>query len=130
MLYNALKIAHILSASGLLTGMVLGIRKWFLAHGTIRPIQFLSAQTALLIVPLALFQLLTGYTMIGLNHLSLNDLWIKGSLFGFVIVIACWMGFIGLGFQSKDNKHLQIVLLAICFLSLLVMIFLMVNKIL
>jgi uncharacterized membrane protein len=128
MLYNSLKIIHILSATLLLTGMAAGIRMW--------DIKQIQTSTTLIFIPFALLQLTTGFTMISLKHYNLSDLWILGSAIGFIIVVTSWFAFIYFLLQSKQTtrptlffKRMQFITLATCVTAILGMVFLMANKI-
>ncbi len=123
MLYNALKILHIMSAALLLTSIVYTFKLW-LTHS----LEKIQLQTWGLFIPTAIFQLATGFTMISLKQYNLSDIWIIGSLGGFMVLIISWFGFLYL--LSTRAKKLQIALLATACITLLVMIFLMANKIL
>lgn len=129
MFYNSLKIIHILSAAGLLTAIALSVRCWYLSKNSLSTLKFIQIQTALAIIPLALFQLISGFTMISLQHYDLSELWIKGSMTGFIMLVISWMGFVYLQFQAQRFQRLQVTLLSVCLLSLLMMIFFMANKI-
>jgi uncharacterized membrane protein len=132
MLYNSLKIIHILSAALLLLGMASCFRLWKIANQTPLNLHAIQSQTAFVILPIALFQLATGFTMISLQHYNLSERWITGSIVGFIIVISTWLGFIYFLLQSKNKKifhTLQKYMLSICGLTLFTMIFLMANKI-
>ena len=90
MLYDSLKIAHILSAALLLTSAVYGCRLWFTAGQMHR----LESQTGAVILPLIMLQLLTGFTLISLKHDDLSILWISSVVTAFIIMITSWLCFI------------------------------------
>ncbi len=112
MLYNTLKIAHILSATMLLASIAASLR--------------VATQTRAIpmVIPFALIQILTGFTMISLNHYALSDLWIKYSLISFFVLIGSWIAFL-----SLSNHIARIFFMSLSFTAILSMIFLMANKI-
>lgn len=134
MLYNCLKILHILSATLLLTSIVYSFQLWWSAkRPAIQVAEGIQTQTWSVIIPFAIFQLMTGFTMISLKHYGLSEFWIKGSVIGFVIMMATWFIFIYTLLSEKSAqpffRQLQFVMLALCSLTLLSMIFLMANRI-
>ena len=143
MLYNSLKILHIISAACVLTSIAYSYYLW----RSIRPanritlLNRMQTQTLLIIVPFAIFQLATGFTMISLKHYAANQLWIGGSIISFMVVIGSWLGFMYFLFLSqqvtvslqtddpiKKYHHLQSFFLLMCAIGLLCMIFFMANK--
>lgn len=86
--------------------------------------ELIQTKTISIIIPFAVLQLLTGFTMISLDHYPFSDLWIKGSVLGFVIAIGSWFAFL-----FTSNRFLQKMLLGICLVVIAGMIFLMANKI-
>jgi len=149
MLYSCLKIIHILGATVLLMTMAYCIRLW-------REIQFpqhnsdcfdrIQSLTWLVIVPVSLILLVTGFTIISVQHESFSQLWVTGSALGFIVLIASWFSFIYflvLSLQTSDQmqgpshsfakfkflRHAQSVLLSLCAISIFTMIFFMANKI-
>ena len=116
MLYHTFKILHILTATLLLTSMVLGCYQWYQSKNK----YLLQIQTWTRIIPLAFFQLLSGFTMISLKQYSLSEFWILGSLVSFLIVIGSWFGFLYF-------LRAQLIFLFICSGAFLSMIFLMAS---
>ena len=125
MLYNSLKIIHILSASLFLLSLFTCVHAW---KTTPNVAAFMQKRTATLIIPLAIFQLLSGFTIISTQHYNLSELWIKISIFGFITVIASWFVFINTSQNSKMKRY-NLLALGICIVTLLAMIFSMANKI-
>jgi uncharacterized membrane protein len=123
MLYDTLKIVHILSATILLAGVATCVRCWAGADAQTASDK-IQAKTVSIIIPFALLQLLTGFTMISLDHYALSDFWIKGSLLGFVLAIGSWFAFL-----LVRNRLVQKILLSICLTVIACMIFLMANKV-
>lgn len=131
MLYNFLKISHILSATLLLTSMVYSYQLWrqsARAEMATRNSLRIQRQTWSVILPFAILQLATGFTMISLKHENLSQLWISGSVIGFMTVIMSWFAFIYFLVSSSHRKW-QFIFLGICTIALLCMIFFMANKI-
>lgn len=126
MLYNYLKILHIISAALLLTSIVYSYKLWRRDSNTLNA--HVQAQTWLIVIPLGLFQLVTGFTMISVQHYDFHALWVKGSIIGFMLAISSWFGFIYFSIENKARRA-QTVMLLICLASLLSMVFFMANKI-
>lgn len=125
MLYDSIKILHILSATCVVTSMGYSFYVWCYENA-IESLQRIQAQTGFIIVPFALVQLMTGFTMMSLKHESFSALWIQGSVIGFILAIGSWLGFVY--FLLSANKRLQTWMLGVCALALLSMIFFMANK--
>ena len=152
MLYICLKIIHILSAALLLTCMGYSYHLWKYTQsprdGAIRG-ERIQTLTWLAIIPLAIIQLATGFTMISINNEDLSQLWISGSVIGFVTVIGGWLTFVYFlllsqqieveGYENSSfgqwsqrglfYRRVQSMMLSVCALSILVMIFFMANKV-
>ena len=123
MFYNYLKILHILSAGILLTSVIYSCKQWFYGH----VLERIQTQTWFVIIPFALFQLGTGFTMISLKHDVLTPVYIKGSVIAFVAAIISWMLFSYFVLTSQPRKFQKIFLLT-CLISLLCMIFFMASR--
>lgn len=149
MLYDSLKLFHIFSAALFFTGILYSFRLWqgtqnhFASTKMISRIQTL---TGFIIIPLAILQLATGFSMISLKHYDFSETWIAGSVIGFIIVIGSWFSFVYflLLSQSLISQHhssqipdgkfkffrrCQSIMLVLCFAALLSMVFFMANKI-
>jgi hypothetical protein len=123
MLYNYLKIFHILSAGILLSSMLYSCRVWWQSIDS----QRIQTQTWLVIVPIALMQLFTGFTMLSLNQDALLPLYVKGIVIAFVITITSWMLFTY--FVVNTQRIIwQKISLFVCFTSILSMIYFMASK--
>ena len=147
MLYDSLKILHVISAALLLTSMGYCCHLWRRAQQTKTlaiAANRIQVQTWLIILPMIIFQLGTGFTMISLKHEDFSQLWIIGSVIGFIVVIVSWFSFIYLLVFSQQLivksqhvmptkfklfRHLQSILLLFSATALFAMIFLMTNKI-
>lgn len=140
MLYNCLKIIHILGAALLLISIMYSIHLWLTrAHSVAKICDQILYQTWSIIIPFALFQLITGFTMISLQHYDISKLWVSGSIIGFISTIASWFIFIYflLSAQTHSNpaprglfyRRLQGAMLLVCTSSIVSMIFFMANKI-
>ena len=148
MFYDYCKIFHIISATVLLTSLAFCFRLW----RDMQPSQLnrisrrIQGQTWGVIIPAALIQLATGFTMISLKHYDLNDMWLSGSIIGFIGVIGSWFGFmyflllseqlIANDYQPTHStlkyaffRRIQSTMLGLCLLSILAMIFFMANKV-
>lgn len=133
MLYHTLKILHIISATLLLASIVYSCRLWMMTKDraqTSIASQKIQRQTWTLFIPFAIFQLATGFTMISLKQYDISEFWIVGSISGFMVLIVSWFSFLYLLLtSSQTTKKLQIIMLIVSSITLLFMIFFMVNKI-
>lgn len=149
MLYYSLKLLHIISATLLLTAIVYCYYLWkkiLNPNDVVIASQRIQTQTWLVVIPSALFQLMTGFTMISLEHYDYSQLWVAGSVIGFIIVIGSWFSFVyflllsqqlvsttqnsGLAdVKFKFFRRIQSTLLLLCLTSLLSMVFFMANKV-
>lgn len=130
--YDCLKIFHIVSATLLLTSLVYSIYLWRSMQqpeGIAMTSSRIQTQTWLIIVPIAIIQLISGFTMISLHHTDLAPLWTKGSVLGFVIAISSWFGFIYFLISPQQNRRIQFIMLLLCAAALLSMVFFMTTKI-
>jgi uncharacterized membrane protein len=148
MLYSWLKVTHILSATLLLLSIAYSGHLWqkYMHNLETVPhaIQRIQTQTGLIIIPLAIVQLITGFSIISLQHYPMSELWISGSVIGFITMIASWLGFIYFLLQSqqvvceeslvlatqklKYLRRIQSLMLHICALGLLTMMFFMASR--
>lgn len=144
MLYNSLKVLHIFSAALVLTSMIYSFHLWrsMLRHGITNIAGKIHTQTFFVIIPFALIQLGSGFTMISLQRENFTSLWIGGSVISFIIAILSWLVFIYFLILSqqvnascqmspsklKRDRRLQAMMLMLSALSLLSMIFFMANK--
>jgi uncharacterized membrane protein len=145
MSYNCLKILHIISAAFLLACMGYSYHLWRYMQsprdGAVRS-QYIQTLTWLFIVPLALIQLATGFSMISMNHEDISQLWISGSVIGFITLVGGWFSFIYFlllsqqvqieGFSTEragNYRRMQSMMLTVCALAVLVMVFFMANKV-
>ena len=124
MLYSSLKIVHILSATLLLMGIAASMRFWFTNRDPVYLSEKIQAKTIQVIVPFALLQLVTGFTMISLKHYALSETWIQGSLMSFVVLIASWFAFLFI-----SSRQWQKIFLSVCLVAIGCMIFLMANTV-
>ncbi len=148
MSYDYFKIFHIISAALLLTSMTYCFSLWrgMNSERVASTTQRIQQQTWLIILPAAMVQLATGFTMISLNHYEMSELWLSGSVIGFMVVIGGWFGFVYflmLAQQLVSNhshrhqlivrlqffRRIQSIMLAICGLAIVSMVFLMANKV-
>jgi len=102
--------------------------------------ELIQKQTWLLIMPLSIFQLASGFTMISLKEYNFSELWISGSVISFMLVIASWFGFIYFLLLSQQisispsksaatfYRRAQRGSLWVCKFSLVFMIFFMTTK--
>lgn len=148
MLYSWLKIAHILSATLLLLSIAYSGYLWRRSTQYLEAapslIQRIQTQTGLVIIPLAIVQLITGFSIISLQHYAMTELWISGSVIGFIIMMASWLGFMYFLLQSqqvtceespvssmqklKFFRRIQSLMLHVCAFGLLAMMFFMASR--
>lgn len=145
MLYNSLKILHILSASFVLTSMIYSFHLWrsISTRDIAKIAEKIHAQTFFVIIPFALVQLGSGFTLISLQRRSFSSLWIGGSVISFIVAIISWLAFIYFLVLSQQvtsschqNRHIklkhdrrtQAMMLLLSAFSLLCMLFFMANK--
>lgn len=145
MSYDCLKILHIFGAALLLTCMGYSYHLWRNMQspkdGAVR-FQHIQTLTWLFIMPLSIVQLSTGFSMISMNHEDISQLWVSGSIIGFITVIGSWFSFIYFLLQAQQveiknfssgraatYRRMQSMMLTVCGLALLVMIFFMANKV-
>lgn len=130
MSYDYLKVLHVISAALLLTSM--GYSYWLwrqITHAIAIVSDRLQTQTWSIVIPLAIFQLITGFTMISLKHYDFNQLWIKASVIGFLCAMTSWFAFIYCVLSRQQHRRLQSSMLFICAVSLFSMIFFMSNRV-
>lgn len=136
MLYDTLKILHIMSATLVLTSMAYSINLW-ITHKTIlddSKRQKIQRTTWIYFIPFTLFQLFTGFTMISIKQYDLSEHWIMGSLGGFIILMISWFAFLYFLISPPHKKYLKIhhmlqkTLLITSISTVLSMLFFMVNK--
>lgn len=78
-------------------------------------------------LPFLLLQLITGFTIIGIKQYAIDLPWVWGTFFGFVLLIFSWL--LSLYYLTQKNKTAWLAALALSFATLLVMIFLMANRV-
>lgn len=148
MLYSCLQILHILSATLLVISMAYSFKIWrYMYTPRVDAVisERIQAQTWMIIIPAAIFQMATGFTMLSMQQEDLSQVWIIGSVIGFIILIGSWFSFIYFLLQSQQipsgsNRHsnnttrykffrrAQSTMLGICCAALFSMIFFMSNK--
>jgi len=132
-----------MSAAGVLTSIIYSFHLWrsIHPHNLAAISDRIQRQTSLIIIPFAVVQLATGFTMISLQRYNWHLLWIGGSVISFITAIASWFGFIYFLLlsqqatialhehsQSSRYRRLQSFMLICCALGLLSMVFFMANK--
>jgi uncharacterized membrane protein len=106
--YNAVKIIHIISAC-ILFGTGLGTAAQMSYTRCVRSTQIISdilkrVVTAdwLFTTPSGIIQAITGLTLMHLRGYSFSDLWIMGSVAGYVLAGACWVPVVYLQIACKN----------------------------
>ncbi len=131
-----LKIIHVLGASFFFTGASLVTVRWLGWRNAIDTATLsLDKIIWLFIIPTALIQLITGFSIISIKQYRLDQVWIAGSLIGFFIQITGWMlwqnvyqRYLHSPKTSTTLKKILSVLCIVLMLVLLMMIFFMTNK--
>ena len=125
MLYDILKVSHILFASLIVITIAYDISLWIKKDPN--SIERISHHTTRLIIPLTIIQLFTGFTMISLKQYDFHEKWILVSSIGFPIFVASWLGFVY--FSTYSFRRIPSFMLGFTLLCLSFMIFFMTNKI-
>lgn len=146
MAYNSLKFLHIISATLLLVSIAYSCRLWVTLNShknSHQLLQQIQTQTWLIILPLSVIQLASGFTMVSIHKEALSQLWISVSVAGFIVAIGSWFAFIYFLLlsqqmvteekldiqQFKFYRRMQSSMITLCILSFMTMIFFMANKI-
>lgn len=127
MIYHTLKILHIISSSGLFASMLFCFFIWQRLPQAAGVSQ-IQLQTFLIILPAFLFQLISGFSIVSLQHESLNQIWVQGSFFCFVMLVLCWLMFVYF-LNDTSKRFWQKCALILCSINLMCLIFFMANKI-
>ena len=129
MSYYFVKTLHIFCASILLLSLCKCCLLWYK-----RNFNLLTKQ-GWMILFISIFQLFSGFTMISLKHTNVKQLWIQGSIVGFILFISCCILFFYLIIDMKTriqpSPFLQktiSVTLSMMILTMLSMIFFMASQ--
>ncbi len=104
--YDTLKILHILGATLVLSSLAYCIALWHAmpnADNSYVLFARIQKQTALIIMPLGTLQLLSGVTLISLQHTALGLPWLYLSFAGFIGLMTCWLGFMYCLTMAQQN---------------------------
>jgi len=135
--YNTLKIIHILSGS-LVFCTILGVQSYWLwwayqpldEHERAPFAHALHQKTLPILILGTLIQIISGFMLISLHHISWQALWIKATFIGIVLLLGNWGIFIGLlSLQRAIARYLAIVSLALSVGILSAMVYFMANQI-
>ncbi len=130
MLYFWLKIFHILSAGMLFASIAACFLSWRNIVAGIESL-VLSRRIQLLtigvIVPISFLQLATGFTMMSVQHEDMKQLWVLGSLVGFIFALTSWLGFAYS--VERFSPKISAWLLGTSVVSLMTMVFFMTSKV-
>ena len=132
MLYDCIKIIHVISASLLLTSMSYCFMLWKLnRHDAAIILNRIQTQNWVIIIPFAIFQLASGFTLISVKHYNLSELWISGSIISFILVIISWFAFVYFLLCTPNTlfRKLQTIMMILCTFSILSMVFFMANRV-
>ncbi len=135
--YNSLKIIHILSGSLVFCTILVVQSYWVwwayqpLDEHERAPFAHSLHQKTLPILTLgALIQIISGFTLISLHHISWQALWVKATFIGIVLLLGNWGVFIGLlSLQRAKARYLAIISLALSVGILSTMVYFMSNQI-
>lgn len=125
MIYEILKVSHILFASLIVITIIYDIFLWIKKDPLFHTL--ISRHTTRWIIPLTILQLFTGFTMISLKQYDFHEKWIMVSSIGFPVFIASWLLFVY--FSTYSFRRIPYIMLGFTLLCLLFMIFFMTNKI-
>ena len=111
MIFDYVKIIHIISACILLgSGMGTAFYMFFVNFSD--DTSLIAQATAQVVIADWLFtgtsgvvQALTGFTMIYLQHYALTQLWVIGSIAGYLVAGACWLPVVYLQIKCRDMAH-------------------------
>lgn len=123
MAYNTLKFIHILTAAAFVSSLVFFAYQWTSGLHLKKNILTYSLYS---IVPLLIFQLFSGFTLISLKPAS--TIWVATTVLLFLTFFISGLLLFYCLLQSK-YRPLQLLVSLFAFSSMLGMIFLMVNKV-
>jgi hypothetical protein len=124
-LYDILKILHILSGVIVFASVfIYGALAWsdsknIKAQAGIKLAWFVT-------LPALGFQLLTGFSIIGVQHYSMHMLWVWGTFLGFIVLVCSWLASIFFLSQKQYSKWKLTLILS--FSVLMIMLFFMANQ--
>lgn len=126
-LYDFIKLFHFISAAILLLSFCYSSGLWLCFNKG--ALDRILTQTASVIIPCALFQLITGFTLVSLKRSELPLYWIEACIIGFIVAMGMWFLFIYIYsfFSHKIQPVWLSITLIACALSLLFLVFLMSN---
>lgn len=126
MLYDTLKIIHVLNGGLIFMALGLSIHTWQTVHDKNQLRFKLQAHTFLLLLPLILLQLLLGFTLMSLKEVTLHQIWVLGSIISFMSFVMTWLTFT---YSAQTNfKKITLLFFTLSMLTLCSMIFFMANK--
>lgn len=117
--YNAIKIFHILSASCLAAIIGYCVYAWYKRKNVFNLVVW--------VIPLALIQSVSGFTMLSIKPYSFNELWVKVSVLSFLAFTMAWLAFMYVLF-SPQKRFYQFIWLTFSLVALSNMIFFMATK--
>jgi hypothetical protein len=124
-LYDFIKLFHFISAAVLLVSFCYSSGLWLRLNK--EALDRILTQTGAVIIPCALFQLITGFTLVSLKRAQLPLYWIEACIIGFIVALIMWFLFVyGFFFNKIQSVFLSITLI-VCAISLLFLVFLMSN---
>ena len=136
-LYDFIKLFHFISAAILLLSICYSSRLWLSSNKSSNKssntisnritLGRITTQTGAVIIPCALFQLITGFTLVSLKHHALPIHWVILCISGFMVAMTTWFLFIYGLFSNKIRPVFLSIVLLLCAMSLLFMVFLMSN---
>jgi len=107
-LFNWIKILHIVSAC-ILFGTGLGTAFYLFLANIKKDIALIANASnqvlmgnLLFTMPAGVLQLITGLGLVMIHHYSFTQLWVIGSIIGYVIAGACWLPVVYLQIQCRD----------------------------
>lgn len=122
--YSLIKTLHIVAGSLFFIGSCHAL--WPLLQK--KKDSLLLPLTGYLILPFGFLQLLSGFTLISLQHYPFDQLWIKVSLWGFVWLCVSWVALLLAHYKNRQPNALQRYLSLSILGNLLIMVFFMANR--
>ncbi|MCE3237426.1 MAG: hypothetical protein K0R24_407 [Gammaproteobacteria bacterium] len=123
--YDFIKLFHFISAAILVMSFCYSSGLWLRLNK--EALDRILAQTGAVIIPCALFQLMTGFTLVSLKYSELPLYWIEACIIGFIVAMAMWFLFIYGLFLNRIQPIWLSITLIVCAISLLFLVFLMSN---
>lgn len=125
--YDILKVIHICSGAIVFSSIFITALYWS-TQTTFEAMQSKQALKVALFItlPAIATQLLTGFSIIGVQRYSMHQAWVWGTFLGFVLFTCTWL--VSVYFLTQRRKKAWLTTLGLCLFILLLMLFMMANK--